>query len=331
MDKIVPTKLNIGDEIRVIAPSRSMCILNEETINIAKDRLERLGFKISFGKNVSKSIGEDYNCASIEDRVEDLHEAFSDKNVKAILTVIGGYNVNQLLDYIDYDLIKENPKILCGFSDITALCNAIYKKTGMVTYSGPHFSSFGMKKGFEYTEQYFKNMFMQDKNVLIQSSKEWSHDSWYKNQEERTFIKNEGMKVVNKGEAEGTIIGGNLCTLNLLQGTEYMPDLEDSILFIEDDGLVGNVFNMEFDRDLQSLLHSAKNKKIRAIIVGRAEPNCDMNDEKWKRILKTKQELNDVPIVINANFGHTTPIFKFPIGGYFKVKVDKNIKIEIND
>ncbi len=262
MDKIVPTKLNIGDEIRVIAPSRSMCILNEETIDIAKDRLERLGFKISFGKNVSKSIGEDYNCASIEDRVEDLHEAFSDKNVKAILTVIGGYNVNQLLDYIDYDLIKENPKILCGFSDITALCNAIYTKTGMVTYSGPHFSSFGMKKGFEYTEQYFKNMFMQDKNVLIQSSKEWSHDSWYKNQEERTFIQNEGMKVVNKGEAEGTIIGGNLCTLNLLQGTEYMPDLEDSILFIEDDGLVGNVFNMEFDRDLQSILHSAKNKKL---------------------------------------------------------------------
>ena len=146
MDKYIPKKLNKGDEIRVIAPSRSMRILNNETITAAKERLEKLGFKVSFGKNVSNSMGEDYNCASIEDRIEDLHDAFRDKNVKAILTVIGGYNVNQLLEHIDYELIKENPKILCGFSDITALCNAIYTKTGMVTYSGPHFSSFGMKK-----------------------------------------------------------------------------------------------------------------------------------------------------------------------------------------
>ncbi len=126
------------------------------------------------------------------------------------------------------------------------------------------------------------------------------------------------LSTLSKGKDTYYIPGGNLCTLNLLQGTEYMPNLENSILFIEDDGLVGNFFNMEFDRNLQSLLHSAKNKKIRAIIVGRAESNCDMNDEKWKRILKTKQELNDVPIVINANFGHTTPIFTFPIEDMLK-------------
>src|SRR5699024_2083738 len=155
-----------------------------------------------------------------------------DKNVKAILTVIGGYNVNQILDYIDYDLIKENPKIICGFSDITALTNAIYAKAGMITYSGPHFSSFGMKKGFEYTEKYFKKMLMQSESIEIESSNEWSNDSWFKNQENRTFIKNVGMKIINEGEAEGKIIGGNLCTLNLLQGTEYMPDLEETILFI---------------------------------------------------------------------------------------------------
>ncbi len=120
MNKIVPRKLNIGDEIRVIAPSRSMCIINNDVIESAKARLENIGFKVTFGKNVLNSIGEDYKCASIEDRIEDLHEAFKDKNVKAILTVIGGYNVNQILDYIDYNLIKENPKIICGFSDITA-------------------------------------------------------------------------------------------------------------------------------------------------------------------------------------------------------------------
>lgn len=331
MNKIIPDKLNIGDEIRVIAPSRSMSILNENVISSAKEKLEKIGFKVSFGKNVSKSIGEDYKCASISDRIDDLHEAFRDKNVKAILTVIGGYNVNQILDYIDYNVIKQNPKIICGFSDITALTNAIYSKTGIVTYSGPHFSSFGMKKGLEYTEIYFKKMLMESDKIKIESSKEWSNDNWYKNQEERTFIANQGMKVINKGQAEGKIIGGNLCTLNLLQGTEYMPDLKDSILFIEDDGLVGKNFNKEFDRNLQSLIHCAKDQNIKAIIIGRAENNCEMNDEKWKRILKNKKELENIPIVINADFGHTTPIFTFPIGGDARIKADEDINIEIEN
>lgn len=162
MNKIIPEKLKKGDEIRVIAPSRSMKILKKDIIDIAKSRLESLGFKVSFGKNVMKSINDDYKCASIEDRVSDLHDAFRDKNVKAILTVIGGYNVNQILDEIDYELIKNNPKILCGFSDITALTNAIYAKTGLVTYSGVHFSSFGMKYGFEYSLDYFKKIFMKN-------------------------------------------------------------------------------------------------------------------------------------------------------------------------
>ena len=331
MRKIIPSKLKVGDEIRVIAPSRSMVILSEDTIKVAKIRLEKLGFHVTFGKNVLKSIGKEYDCASIEDRVQDLQEAFEDKNVKGILTVIGGYNVNQLLDYIDYDLIQKNPKILCGYSDITALASAIYAKTGMVTYIGPHFSSFGMKKGFEYTEEYFKKMFLKAEPIFLESSNQWSNDSWFINQEKREYIPNEGMKIIHKGEAEGKIIGGNLCTLNLLQGTEYMPDLENSILFIEDDGLVGNVFNKEFDRDFQSLLHVAKNKKIQGIVVGRAEKNCDMNDEKWKQIFATKRELRDIPIVINADFGHTTPSFTFPIGGFAKITINETIKIEIKD
>lgn len=331
MDKIIADKLQLGDEIRVIAPSRSMSILNKNIVDAAKERLESMGFKVSFGKNVLNSIDDNYKCGSIEDRLEDLHEAFRDKNVKAVLTVIGGFNVNQLLDYIDYDLIKENPKIICGFSDITALTNAIYSKTGLVTYSGPHFSSFGMKKGFEYTQEYFEKMFMKNEKILIESSKEWSNDAWFKNQDERVFIKNKGMKVINKGEAEGTIIGGNLCTLNLLQGTEYMPNLDNTILFLEDDELANKYFCKEFDRNLQSLLHSSKGQNIKAIIVGRAEKCCEMSDEIWKKLFKTKKELNNIPIVINADFGHTTPIFTFPIGGYAKIKIDEEIMIEIKE
>ena len=147
MKKIVPEKLKKGDEIRVIAPSRNMTLLSDETMNIATSRLEELGFKVTFGKNVNKSMNDVYCCGTIEERIEDLHDAFRDKNVKAILTVIGGFNVNQILHYIDFDLIKNNPKIICGFSDITALLNAIYCKTGLVSYYGPHYSSFGMKNG----------------------------------------------------------------------------------------------------------------------------------------------------------------------------------------
>lgn len=331
MDKIIPNKLSIGDEIRVIAPSRSMKILSEEVIEIAKKRLEQLGFKVTFGKNVMNSINDDFGCASISDRIEDLHDAFKDKNVKAILTVIGGYNINQLLDYIDYTLIKENPKIICGFSDITALSNAIYAKTGLITYYGPHFSSFGMKYGFDYTMNYFKNMLMDNKDIVIESSKEWSDDSWYKNQENREFIKNDGMKIINNGKAEGKIIGGNLCTLNLLQGTKYMPDVNNSILFLEDDDLVGNEFIREFDRDLQSLLHHLNGKNIKGLVIGRAEKGSNMNEKKWKEIIETKKELINIPVIINVNFGHTTPIFTFPIGGYATIDTAQSVKLKIND
>ena len=109
MNIIVPEKLKKGDEVRVIAPSQSMRILGKDCIEIAKKRLEDMELKVTFGKNVMNSMSDNYNCASIEDRIEDLHEAFRDTNVKAIMTAIGGFNSNQLLDYIDYELIKENP------------------------------------------------------------------------------------------------------------------------------------------------------------------------------------------------------------------------------
>lgn len=314
MNRIIPKKLKKGDEVRIIAPSRSINMLSEETIETATKRLEDLGLIVTFGKNVNKVFNEEYGCASIEDRVSDLHDAFKDKNVKAILTVIGGFNINQLLDYIDYDLIKNNPKIICGYSDITALTNAIYAKTGLVTYSGPVYSSFGMKKGFEYTLDYFKKMFFEDEDIEITSSDSWSDDAWYIDQENRTFNKNEGMTVINGGYAEGTIVGGNLCTLNLLQGTEYMPELNNTILFIEDDDLVGDEYIREFDRDFVSLLQCYKGKKLNGIVVGRAQINSKMNIDKWKILFKNKN-LKDIPIIINANFGHTFPMITFPIGG----------------
>lgn len=324
---MIPIKLKTGDEVRVIAPSRSMAILGEDCKKIATERLEALGLKVTFGKHVMEA-DSDYLCASVESRAEDLNEAFKDKNVKAILTVIGGFNSNSILDYIDYEAIKENPKIFCGFSDITALSNAIHAKTGLVTYSGPHYSSFGMLKGFDYSLEYFKKMFFEEEEFEIKASEEWSDDAWFIDQENRKFEKHEGMFIINEGEAEGDIVGGNLCTLNLLQATPYMPNIENKILFLEDDNLSGDVFLMEFDRNLQSLMHMPEFKTVKGIVLGRAEVASCMNEEKWKKLIKNKPQLSHIPVIGNANFGHTTPIMTFPIGGHAKLTA-KNNEIEL--
>ncbi|HIT70299.1 MAG TPA: LD-carboxypeptidase [Candidatus Scatovivens faecipullorum] len=326
---MIPKKLKSGDEVRVIAPSRSMTILGEDCKKIATERLEALGLKVTFGKYVMEA-DEDYLIASAQHRAEDLNEAFKDKNVKAILTVIGGFNSNQILDLIDYEAIKENPKIFCGFSDITALSNSIYAKTGLVTYSGPHYSSFGMLKGFEYELEYFKKMFFFDEEFEVVSSKEWSDDLWFIDQENREFIPNDGMFVINEGKAEGEIVGGNLCTLNLLQGTKYMPNIENKILFLEDDNMAGKIFLMEFDRNLQSLIHTPEFKTVKALVLGRAEKDCIMTKEKWIKMIKNKPELKNIPVIAGVDFGHTTPIIAFPIGGKARLEAkDNNIKLFI--
>lgn len=326
---MIPKKLKSGDEVRVIAPSRSMTILGEDCKKIATERLEALGLKVTFGKYVMEA-DEDYLIASAQHRAEDLNEAFKDKNVKAILTVIGGFNSNQILDLIDYEAIKENPKIFCGFSDITALSNSIYAKTGLVTYSGPHYSSFGMLKGFEYELEYFKKMFFSDEEFEVVSSKEWSDDLWFIDQENREFIPNDGMFVINEGKAEGEIVGGNLCTLNLLQGTKYMPNIENKILFLEDDNMAGKIFLMEFDRNLQSLIHTPEFKTVKALVLGRAEKDCIMTKEKWIKMIKNKPELQNIPVIAGVDFGHTTPIIAFPIGGKTRLEAkDNNIKLFI--
>ena len=320
---MIPNKLKHGDEIRVISPSRSLSIVDSANRQIALERLEGMGFKVTFGEHVYEN--DEFHSSSIQSRVEDLHKAFSDPNVKAILTSIGGHNSNQILKYIDYSLIKENPKILCGYSDITALSNAIYAKTGLVTYSGPHFSTFGIVKGMDYTIDFFKKALFEDRIIEVNPSEFWSDDQWYLDQENRTFVNNEGWLIINEGEAEGVSIGGNLCTLNLLQGTEFMPSLENSILFIEDDELT---FPENFDRDLQSLLHQKDFDQIKGIVIGRFQNKSNMNKELLEKIIKSKKELSKIPVIAEIDFGHTYPQFTFPIGGKVSI-IAKKDKTEI--
>lgn len=328
MKYVFSPKLKKGDEIRVIAPSRSLSLVTEDTIKLAKQNLEKQGYKVTFSKNCKEC--DMFMSSSVKSRVEDIHQAFKDKKVKAILTVIGGFNSNELLPYLDYKLIKNNPKILCGYSDITALSNAITAKTGLITYSGLHFSTWAMKKGFEYNLEYFNKCLVEDEKYPVEASELWSDDAWYKDQENRKFEKNEGYVIINKGIAEGIILGGNLCTLNLLQGTEFMPNISNSILFLEDDDMTGSSFGVEFNRNLQSLIYQSNFKKVKGIVFGRFQKKAEMTIEKLKYIVQTKKELKSIPIIANADFGHSNPFITFPIGGTVKISALRGkAKIEI--
>ena len=326
---MIPEKLKVGDEVRIIAPSRSMNIIGKETIEVATNRFEKMGLKVTYGKYVNEA-DEYYGTASIEHRVEDIKDAFLDKNVKAIFTIIGGFNSNQILKYIDYDIIKQNPKILCGYSDITAILSAINTKTGLVTYYGTHFSTFGEIKGFDYTQEYFNKMFFQTNEFEIKSSNEWSSDSWFIDQENRNFIKNEGMIPINNGNAEGEIVGGNLSTFDLLKGTEFMPDIKNKILFLEYIGEDRKEGLLTIDRLLQGIIHLPNFKYVKGLVLGRAIPELEMTDDKWKKMIKEKIELKNIPVIANCDFGHTTPMFTFPIGGAARLEVkDDKIKLSV--
>ena len=328
MNKIYPEKLKTGDEVRIIAPARSLGIISDDLRKIADRRFRDLGLKVSFGKHVEEKDG--FNSSGIESRIEDLHEAFADKNVKAIFTVIGGYNSNQLLNCIDWQLIKNNPKILCGYSDITVLNNAIYAKAGLINYYGPHYSTFGQEKHFEYTLDYCKKCLFSDKPFQIEPSENWSDDLWFKDQNKRTLISNEGWLIVNEGETDGIILGGNLCTFNLLQGTEFFPDISGSILFLEDDDLPKENSAVEFDRNLQSLIQQANFEKVTGLVIGRFQKASQITNEKITQIIKSKKELANIPIIANVDFGHTDPKITLPIGGKIRIKADfKNPQINI--
>jgi muramoyltetrapeptide carboxypeptidase len=308
MQRIIPDVLHPGDAVRVIAPSGSMHILGETTIRLATQRLEEIGLSVSFGKHVHEV--DFAGSASIADRLDDLHDAFADPDVNMILTVIGGFNANQLLEELDFDLIRRDPKILCGFSDITALSNAIYARTGLVNYSGPHYSTFGMLKGLDYTLQSFRNAFFED-TYAITAAPEWSDDRWFEDQENRVFHTNPGFEVINEGQASGIGIGGNLCTLNLLQGTRFMPSLAGSVLFIEDDDLT---FLEEFDRDLESLTQLPDFESVQGMLIGRFQKGSNISVDDLRAIIERKKKLAGIPILANVDFGHTTPHCVLPIG-----------------
>ena len=297
---MIPARLKPGDEIRVIAPSRSLSVIWPVMYDGAVEWWKEHGYHVTFAQH-SREV-EDFMSPSIGAKADDIHAAFADPNVKMVISCIGGFNCNRILPHLDYDLIARNPKILCGYSDVTALLNAIRARTGLVTYHGPHFSTFGLDKSREYTWKAMLDCLCQPAPVQVEPSAAAG-----------------AYTVLQPGVCEGPIIGGNLCTLNLLQGTAYMPDLRGKVLFLEDDNIMGEYFCYEFARNLTSLLQCRGAQEIAGIVFGRFEESCGMTADVMRRVIRDVVPEN-ILVVFGADFGHVFPMITFPIGGRVRVE-----------
>lgn len=317
MDKIFASKLKCGDEIRVISPSSSIERVGGFEDNlISKKRLEDLGFKVTFGKHILEN--DSLYSSSINSRIFDIHEAFSDKNVKGVLTTIGGLNCNELLPYIEWDLIKQNPKMFIGYSDTTSLHNAIRAKTGLITYYGPSYSSFKMDELQEFQTQSWINA-MKNKNYVLEPSDLWTSDLWFDKTITRSPKKTK-WKIYNHGEAKGVITGGNIQTYNLQAGTNFLPEVEAPILFLE---LSEGGMPLEFSRYLAQILEI--HTDISGLVIGRFPTDTEISEEKLHYILDKFPILKTVPVVYDVDFGHTQPIFTFPLGGVAEISTDSMV------
>lgn len=313
-----PAPLRRGDMIRVVAPSRSRSLVleHDRTMQIER-RFEDLGLTVTFGDHVDES--DDFSSSAIASRVSDLHDGFNDPDVRGILTVIGGFNSNELLPYLDWELIARNPKVFCGYSDITALQNAILVRSGLSTYTGPHWSTFGMRDHFEQTLTWFRQAVLSDEPYHVEPADYWTDDTWFLDQNNRNLEASSGWWPLRPGAASGRLVGGNLCTFNLLQGGPYRPSLTRAVVLVEDDELTNPV---EFARDLTSLLQLPDAADLAALVIGRFQRTSGISRMTLQQIIERQPVLTGIPVLANVDVGHTNPMATLPIGGLVEVHCD---------
>ena len=228
-------KLKIGDTIGIVSPASGD---SADVINYNISSFKNLGFKIKEGKYLRRK--NDYLAASDKERAEDLMEMFKNKEVKAIIAYRGGYGCIRMLPYLDMGVIKKNPKILCGYSDLTVLLNYLSQKTGLITFHGPMINS--KISSDEITKNSFLSLLTDESNLINISTKDF--------------------KVENKELFRGILCGGNLTMICSTLGTPYEINTRNKILMIED----VNEENYAIDRYLMQLKLSGKLKTINTIL-----------------------------------------------------------------
>jgi len=309
MNRLVPPPLRAGDLIRVIAPSMSKAVVDEHDHSARiEQRLRALGLRLSYAEHIDER--DAFSSAAIEHRLADLHAAFTDTAVAGILTVI------------DWELIAAHPKTFCGYSDITALQAAMLARAGLVTFSGPHWSSFGMRDHFEATLESFRRTLFEREPVAVGAADVFSDDPWFLDQDLRVRSESDGWWRLSEGEASGTIVGGNLCTLNLLQGTPYMPSLAGAVLIVEDDA--GSDVQ-DVARNLTSLLQLPDASELRGLVIGRFQHETQMTRALMAEICARQPALAGVPVLANCDVGHTFPMATVPIGGHAEMSARRAV------
>lgn len=303
--------LRPGDEIRVIAPSQSKKPSQKRLYERAQARLEGLGYKITFGNFVESKFH--LGTARAADRAKDFNAAYADTQVKAVFASNGGWSANEILPLIDWQVVRDNPKPLVGFSDITVLLNAIYAKTGNVGLLGPNFGTVGYMQSWQYTLDNLNKVLRQEFPLGLTRSTEWGA-------KKSDRFRTKPWKIISEGTAEGVLIGGNLGTFYLLQGTEYQPRFDAPfILALEDDAESGKFTGREVSRRFESMLQlPGYRQNLRGILVGRFQPDSKVTQPEIESILASKN-LGDIPIIGNVDFGHTLPMVTLPIGGTVRI------------
>lgn len=299
---IKPEKLKRGDTIGVIAPSSPIIGVKKEELERARKIVEKDGFKVKYSKNLFSNTNG--YTATAKEKAEDINEMFKDKEVRMIWCARAGGSSSTTFEYLDYELIRKNPKIICGYSDITSLTNIITEKTGLVTFSGTNFKTIATDET-NYSYKEVIKRFVDGSLAIRNSSEEY--------------------KTIQEGTAEGELIGGNLYLTRGMVAGRYSIDFTDKILFLEELGL-------ESDPEMVSnfLYYMRQNKvfdKIKGIWLGNYEHESGITLEKIvKDVLGNEYKF---PIIKSNNFGHIETKTVIPIGTKAKIDTSKDVKIEL--
>lgn len=299
---MIPSKLEIGDTIGVIAPSNPIVGENIEELEQAKVIVEKSGFRVKYGKHVFSNTNK--YSATAEEKAEDINAMFQDQEVKMIWCAKAGFNSNSTFSFLNYELIKRNPKIICGYSDITSITNMITAKTGLVTFSGTNFKTVATDET-DYSYQEVLKRFLKG-SLELGTGKE-------------------AYRSIQEGQAEGELIGGNLSLINNMIAGEYRLDFSDKILFLEE-------FGLETPPALANnyLYHMKQNgvfNQIRALWIGSYEHESKVSLERI--IMDVLGKDYDFPIVQSNHFGHIETKTVIPIGTKAKMDTNQRQKIEL--
>jgi muramoyltetrapeptide carboxypeptidase len=294
-------KLELGDTIGVLAPSGPIIGKKINEVERAKEIVEKVGFKVEFSKNLF-SCTNGYS-ATAKEKADDINEMFKNSNIKMIWCAKGGANSNTTFDYIDFDLLKENPKIICGYSDITSITNIITDRTGMITFSGTNFKTIATDE----TDFSFKEVLKRfvDEDISLGKAEDYT--------------------VLKEGIAEGKLIGGNLSLTNNLVSGKYSIDFNDKILFLEE---LGAESDPEF---VSNFLYNMKQNgvfdKINGLWIGNY--NHESNVSLEKIVLDVLENEYKFPIIKSDNFGHIENKIVIPVGAMARIDTTSKEKIKL--